>query len=116
MALLLSLVLRGGVLLAALLVFLGGLGVLAAHWDVPAQELLRTPLGSAGWAPIPLVRQLIRGHLETLVPLGLWVLILTPVARVALSALLFGLEGDRFYMGVSLWVLLVLVLSLLGVL
>lgn len=115
MSLLLSLVLRGGVLLAALLVFLGGLGTLRAHGGEPALEVLRAPQDPGSWALPALLGRLARGDLGALTRLGLWVLILTPVARVALSALLFAWERDWVYTAVALWVLLVLVLGLLGV-
>ncbi|TFU26032.1 DUF1634 domain-containing protein [Thermus tengchongensis] len=71
--------LRVGVLLSALMVLLGGLGYLAAHGATPAG------VGpSSSWSiwppsldPLSLLR------------LGLLLLILTPVARVALSVFLF---------------------------
>ncbi|RTH34143.1 hypothetical protein CSW35_03460, partial [Thermus scotoductus] len=55
-----------------------------------------------------------QGRPEALVRLGLLLLLLTPVARVALAAILFLLEEDAFYAGVALWVLGLLVLSLTG--
>lgn len=95
--------LRVGVLLSALLVLLGGLWYLGVHGRDPVA--LRSASSSA-WPlalePLGLMR------------LGLLVLILTPVARVALSAFLFLEEGDRTFALITLWVLLVLLTSLLG--
>jgi len=88
---LLALVLRYGVLLAATLLALGGLG----H------------LGILGMAP---------RVAEGLACAGLYVLVLTPVVRVALSALLFAEEGDWSFVGITLFVLAVLLLSLFGLL
>ncbi|MEZ0321403.1 MAG: DUF1634 domain-containing protein [Thermus sp.] len=114
MAALLSLVLRGGVLLAALLVFIGGVEELLAYGDRPASALLRHPVGLEAWALAGLLPRALAGQPEAWVALGLWVLILTPMARVALSALLFAWERDWLYTGVTLWVLTLLILSLLG--
>ncbi|BCZ95683.1 hypothetical protein TthAK1_23000 (plasmid) [Thermus thermophilus] len=114
MAALLSLVLRGGVLLAALLVLIGGVGELLAYGDRPAAALLRRPLDLEAWTPAKLLPRALAGQPEAWIALGLWVLILTPVARVALSALLFARERDWLYTGVVLWVLALLILGLLG--
>lgn len=113
MALLLSLVLRVGVLLSALLVLLGGVGELWAHGAVPVGAILQAAPGAQGWSPLALMPEAWQGRPEALVRLGL-LLLLTPVARVALAAILFLLEGDAFYAGVALWVLGLLVLSLTG--
>jgi len=113
-ALLLSLVLRVGVLLSALLVLLGGVGELWAHGAVPVGAILQAAPGAQGWSPLALMPEAWQGRPEALVRLGLLLLLLTPVARVALAAILFLLEGDAFYAGVALWVLGLLVLSLTG--
>ncbi len=49
-----------------------------------------------------------------LIQLGLLLLIATPVARVALSVVVFALERDRFYVVVTLIVLGLLLYSLLA--
>ena len=49
---------------------------------------------------------------EGLMQVGLVLLILTPVARVALAVVGFALERDRFYTVVSLIVLVILAFSL----
>lgn len=116
MALLLSLALRGGVLLAALLVLAGGLWELVARGTEPATRILASPPGPWGWNPLDLASRGIRGEALALVQLGLEVLILTPVVRVALSLALFALEKDWVYAGVALWVLGLLGLSLMGIL
>jgi len=50
---------------------------------------------------------------ESIIMLGLLILIATPVARVALAAVGFALERDRLYTVVSLIVLVILVFSLI---
>ncbi|WP_022797643.1 DUF1634 domain-containing protein [Thermus islandicus] len=114
MALLLSLVLRGGVLLSALLVLLGGAGELWAHGAAPVGAILQAAPGAQSGSPFALMLEAWQGRPEALVRLGLLLLLLTPVARVALAAILFLLEGDAFYALVALWVLGLLVLSLMG--
>ncbi len=47
--------------------------------------------------------------------LGALVLVATPVFRVATSAVLFAVEEDRLYAGLTLSVLLLLVVSLLWI-
>jgi uncharacterized membrane protein len=50
---------------------------------------------------------------DAMIQLGLLLLIATPILRVALAAVGFYLENDRLYLGVSLIVLTILVLSLI---
>jgi uncharacterized membrane protein len=48
---------------------------------------------------------------QALVALGLLLLIATPVARVALSIIIFAIEKDRFYVAITVTVLLLLIAS-----
>ncbi len=50
---------------------------------------------------------------RAIIQFGLLLLILTPIARVAFSAVAFMLQGDRFYVMVTLIVLAVLLVNLL---
>jgi uncharacterized membrane protein len=105
--------LRAGVLLSALIVTAGGILYLfqqhAAHADyhhfVAGGTEIRTVSGIVQSA----------AHLSSagLIQAGLLLLILTPVARVALAIVGFALERDRFYALVSLIVLVILVFSLI---
>ena len=107
--------LRAGVVLSALVVFAGGLMYLVQHGsevenyrtfhEPPVQ--LRSIEGTVGEA--------IKLHSDGVMQLGLLLLILTPIARVVFSALGFGMEGDRMYVGITLVVLAVLVFSLMAV-
>jgi len=109
-----SLVLRVGVNLAAAIVLLGGLVFLYRHGhEVPHYGVfrgepsdLRTIGGIAhdAWA--------VSGR--GLIQLGLLVLVATPVARVALSLVVFAVQRDRTYVVVTLVVLALLILSLTG--
>jgi uncharacterized membrane protein len=104
--------LQAGVLLAALIVLIGGVMYLLSvsgprpdysHFHgVP--EHLRTPSGI--WHGI------MRGGSESVIQLGLLVLIATPVVRVILAGGGFLMERDRLYFWVSATVLAVLCYSL----
>ncbi|WP_243028735.1 DUF1634 domain-containing protein [Thermus albus] len=110
----LSSVLRGGVLLSALLVLLGGGWFLELHGQAP---IPRGPegIGTLGYgAQVTPGQGLSLGQPEGVISLGLLVLVLTPLVRVALSAALFLVERDWIFVLITLWVLVLLVASLLG--
>jgi uncharacterized membrane protein len=104
--------LQGGVLLAALIVAAGGMIYLRAHGSALVDyhvfrgepPLLR---GVAG---------VVRGTLaldgESMIALGLLVLIATPIARVVLLLVAFIARRDRIYTAVTAVVLTVLLVSL----
>lgn len=105
--------LRAGVLLAAAVVFAGGVLYLVQHHSrrvdyrsfSAGSEDLRTLAGIA--------RRAATGNSEGLIQLGLLLLIATPVARVVMAIIGFELERDRMYTVVSLIVLCVLLFSLM---
>jgi len=106
--------LRYGVLLAAAVVLTGGLLYLARHGGtVPDYRRFQ---GQPAY--LRSVTGIARGALtldeRAVVQLGLVLLIATPIARVALSAVAFAFERDRTYVLVTLLVLALLLWSLLG--
>jgi uncharacterized membrane protein len=111
---LLAYVLLAGVLAAAVLVFSGGVIYLYTHWRATAvydvfrgqPPELRSVAGAFRSA------RALTG--EGLIELGLLLLIATPIARVALSVILFALQRDWLYVGVTLLVLALLTYSLLA--
>lgn len=104
--------LQAGVLLAALVVLVGGvMYLLYTSGPRPdystfhgVAERLRTPGGI--W------RGVMRGDAQSVIQIGLLVLIATPVVRVILAGAGFLLERDRLYFWVSATVLAVLCYSL----
>ena len=107
-----SVLLRTGVLIAAAVVLLGGICFLSRHGHEQPEyhvfhgtpQIYRSVTGvmhSAGPSNCPAVIQL-----------GLLLLILTPVARVAFSLAGFALERDRTYMVLTSIVLAILIYSL----
>jgi uncharacterized membrane protein len=106
--------LRSGVILAASVVFAGGVWYLAKFgWSVPDYRVfrgqpaqLRSVTGIVGGA--------FQGRPASLIQLGLLLLIATPIARVAFSAFAFAVQRDRLYVAITLVVLAVLFSSLFG--
>jgi uncharacterized membrane protein len=104
--------LRWGVLVAALVVFVGGVWFLAESHDAP--QNYRTFRGEpAELRSVPdIVHQAIELRPLGVIQFGLLLLIATPVARVLFSVLGFGLERDWMYVVITLLVLALLVYTL----
>jgi uncharacterized membrane protein len=108
-----GMLLRTGVVLAAVIVTLGGIlylfrfhaATVNFHSFVAGGSDIRTVSGIL----------LSAAHFQSagLMQFGLVLLILTPVARVALAVVGFALERDRLYAVVSVIVLVILALSLI---
>ncbi len=111
---LISNLLRGGVVLAALVVIGGAVPYLGMHPRARATyrifhgepEYLKTVHG--------VVAAAFSGDVRAVIQLGLLLLIATPIARVILSAVAFAIEGDKMYVAFTLIVLAVLLYSLFG--
>jgi uncharacterized membrane protein len=106
--------LRAGVLLAAIVVFVGAVLYLI-HYGATSPDYrvfrgepadLRHVLG--------ILTSAMDLHSRGLMQLGLLVLVATPVARVAFAVFAFARQRDRVYLTVSMIVLAVLVYSLVG--
>jgi uncharacterized membrane protein len=107
--------LRAGVVLASIVVLVGGILYLAQfgctgtqgdrvfHGEPPE---LRSPRA--------IVADACTGDSRSIIQLGLLLLIATPVARVVFSVIAFALERDRLYVAVTIIVLGVLLYSLAG--
>ncbi len=108
-----STVLAVGVGLSAVLIAIGFLASFAVGWE-------GSLVGASGPAGAPtdfstLVAGLLALRPVAIVQAGLVVLLATPVARVATSAVAFTLERDRLYTAITLVVLTVLLVSIFGV-
>jgi uncharacterized membrane protein len=106
--------LRAGVMLAASVVFVGGVIYLAHHghettnygaFQGESEALKSLPL---------IVEDVASLHGRAIIQFGLLLLIATPVARVAFAAIAFALEHDYMYVVITLIVLAVLLYSLFG--
>jgi uncharacterized membrane protein len=106
--------LQAGVVVAALLVALGGLRYLLEHGAAPPPGRLFNgePANLRQIAGIVAGATAFRGR--PLIMAGVLVLIATPVARVAASLVAFLQQGDRIYALMTAFVLLVLAAGLMG--
>ncbi len=104
--------LRFGVLLAAAVVLAGGVLYLARHGGaVPDYRVFHgAPVGLRGLGGI--VSSALSGDGRGVIMLGLLLLVATPVARVAFTAVAFAFERDRTYVVVALVVLALLLTGL----
>ncbi len=106
--------LRIGVTLAAAVVLFGGIIFLVQHGrDIPKYSSFRGEPQSLK-SPAEIARGAIALDPRAIIQLGLLLLIATPVARVAFSAIAFALEHDHMYVVMTLFVLAVLMYSLFG--
>jgi uncharacterized membrane protein len=107
---LLSRVLRIGVFLSAITVSFGGVLYLLRYGMAPLnyhifQSKPDIPT-QAGATDVALLRQC------SLIQLGLLILLMTPILRVAFSAYAFAKQRDRIYLLITLTVLAILLFSL----
>jgi len=107
-------VLRSGVIVSAVVVFLGGLLYLKeSAWTHPDYRVFRgepaglRTLGGIWHGALAL-------EARAIIQLGLVLLIATPVLRVMVSILGFAAERDRMYIIFTSIVLIILLYSLLG--
>jgi uncharacterized membrane protein len=112
-----SYVLLGGVLLAAAIIGFG-LALLIFGQSQAAEPTTVTALieqESHATSPRAILDGAVAGRPSSLVRLGVLVLILTPVTRVAMTLVLFLAQRDRAFVALTSVVLVVLILGLLGV-
>jgi len=109
-----AVLLRGGVLLAASVVLLGGILHLAHHGTVRPDYHVFHGEPMELRKPNLILREAFTGRPDAIIQLGMLLLILTPVARVGFSVVAFVVERDRMYVAMTLVVLAVLLYSLLA--
>ncbi len=109
-----SVLLRSGVVVSAVVVSAGGVYYLARHGHEYADH--HTFHGEPSIDRV--VGQIIAGAItlrpRSIIQLGLLLLIATPIARVAFSLVAFALERDRTYVVITAIVLTVLLYSLIS--
>jgi uncharacterized membrane protein len=109
-----SVLLRTGVMLSALVVLLGGTCFLSRHGGEPT-DYRQFHATTASYRSIRgVIQSISRSDCRAVIQLGLLLLILTPIARVAFSMIAFGLERDRTYVWLTSIVLVILLYSLIG--
>jgi uncharacterized membrane protein len=114
MEVILAYLLRTGVILSAVVVAVGGLAFLIRHGgEAPQYHAFHSePAGLRSLSGI--VADALALSSRGWIQLGLILLILTPIARVAFSVFAFARQRDRAYVVVTLIVLALLLYSLAG--
>lgn len=105
--------LQFGVLLASVVVLIGGVLYVRSRAGAPMNYRVFASEPAFLRHPGQLFHHLATGDGAAIVQLGILLLIATPIARVVFAVVAFAIERDRLYVGVSLFVLAVLMLSLL---
>jgi uncharacterized membrane protein len=105
--------LQAGVLLAATVVFIGGILYLRQETGLRPDYSHFTSVAERFRSPAEIIPNALHGRARSIIQLGLLILIATPIARVALAAVGFLMERDHLYVWISLTVLAVLLYSLL---
>lgn len=113
MELIMGRLLQVGVLLASVIVLIGGILYVHAHAAAPMDYRTFSSEPAFLRHPSQLIQHLAAGDGAAIVQLGILLLIATPIARVVFAVVAFAIERDRLYVAVSLVVLAVLLVSLL---
>ena len=105
--------LRAGVIVAALVVFGGGVRYLLHEGGAPVRDRSTFQEGPDHLRkPLEIIRRAGQPDGRALIQLGLLLLIATPVARVLFAVVAFARQGDFTYVLVTLLVLAILLYSL----
>ena len=108
-------ILRAGVILSAVIVLIGGIFYLARYgFTVPDYRVFHGEPSDLRSIP-GIFHDVIGLKSRGLIQLGLLFLIATPVSRVAFSVMAFFRQRDILYVVITLFVLTVLIISLAGV-
>jgi len=102
--------LQVGVLLASLVMLVGGILYVRLHHSIPDYKVFQS-----GPQSLRHVGGVIKGVAaadpDAVIQLAVLLLIATPVARVAFALVAFGIERDKLYMAISAIVLAVLLIG-----
>jgi uncharacterized membrane protein len=112
-------VLRGGVLLSATIILFGLALYLVRGPDAGEPQRLADVLGNGGQttaiSPGSIWTGVAHGRATGIIELGVLLLILTPMTRVAMTVLLFLVQRDTVYVAITLTVLVILMVGLVGI-
>ncbi|HEX4651290.1 MAG TPA: DUF1634 domain-containing protein [Granulicella sp.] len=109
--------LRSGVMAASLTGIVGGAIFLAAHGGQPVAFHTFGGANTPYASPVQTVRQALTPMADgnrglAIAQLGILLLLLTPIIRVAFSVIGFAVENDRLYVAITCVVLATLMISL----
>jgi uncharacterized membrane protein len=104
--------LQVGVLIAGVVTLVGGVLLLLSHGSTtPSFSVFRGQPGNLTSLGL-ILKGAREGHGDSIVQLGIVLLIATPIARVAFTLVAFALQRDRTYVLITLLVLLLLMYGL----
>jgi uncharacterized membrane protein len=106
--------LRSGVMVAAATAVAGGVWHLVQAGDATPHDRIFHGEPAELRSVSGVLHGVAAGHSESLIQLGLLLMIVTPIMRVAFSVYAFAAQRDRTYVGITLIVLAALALSLAG--
>jgi uncharacterized membrane protein len=109
-----SVLLKAGVILAGSVTLAGGIVFLIRHWNDPANYRTFHSQPRIDRILTEIIAGAAHGRARSIIQLGMLLLIVTPVARVAFSLLGFLWERDRTYVLVTGIVLAILLYSIIN--
>jgi uncharacterized membrane protein len=108
-------VMLGGVILAAAIMGAGLVWFLVTHTGMRAGDHIFNGEPKYFENPVSMLQRAFElreiGHRRSLIMIGVVLLLINPLVRVAFAAFGFAVQGDRLYTGISLIVLAVLIIS-----
>jgi uncharacterized membrane protein len=107
--------LRAGVVLAAIVVSVGGVLYLAHHGETAVDLRVFHGEPTDLRQPVGVVHDAVAFESRGIIQLGAMLLIGTPIARVLFSVYAFGRQRDWLFVAITLIVLCILMVSLFGV-
>jgi uncharacterized membrane protein len=109
--LLMSRLMIWGILLAAVVMLAGGVIFLAHHaWQQPGDHKFTGEPGDLRH-PVAIIKAALQGNDDCLIQVGVLLMLLNPVVRVAMAAFGFLAGKDRLYAGIAAFVFAVLLVS-----
>jgi uncharacterized membrane protein len=107
-------VLRLGVFISMLVVFLGGVLYLYRHGQTVADHSVFKGIPVFVQTGSGIIDGILHFRGQAIIQAGIILLILTPIIRVICSAIGFVLEKDYLYIGITLLVLFIIFMSMLS--
>ncbi|WP_235853985.1 DUF1634 domain-containing protein [Mucilaginibacter terrenus] len=107
-------ILRAGVLISMSVVIVGGVLFLYRHGQGRADYHEFTGVPAFVHSPQGIINGILELRGQAIIQAGIVLLIATPIVRVIFSAIGFVLERDYLYVGITMLVLLVIVMSMLS--
>jgi uncharacterized membrane protein len=107
--------LRCGVIISSVIVFIGGLGYLYQHGKATIPQYHKFDGESVKYTTFAgILKSVLALNARGIVQLGVLALIATPILRIAFSLIAFFIEKDKLYVMITFIVLSVMLFSIFG--